>query len=248
MEQYRIRCSEIWGGVRSIDFDVRTGGLTASVYSQACGGDAGGDIYYFSVCGSDRLTRIALADVRGHGEQVSHMSSWIYDSLKQKMNTLDGGGVLCDLNTLIHQHGFEALTTASVVGYYTTESRLYFSYAGHPPVLFCRRAEGRWGPLCLSSSSRSANMILGALPATHFDQEHTSLVPGDRFFLYTDGVIECPDLHGEEFGQQRLVALLNDADGVSLVEIKTRLVEEIVRHAAPGPFQDDFTFLAAEVL
>jgi sigma-B regulation protein RsbU (phosphoserine phosphatase) len=248
MEPYRIRCSEIWGGVRSIDFDVRTGGLTASLYSQACGGDAGGDIYYFSVCGSDSLTRIALADVRGHGEQVSHMSSWIYDSLKQKMNTLDGGGVLGDLNTMIHQHGFEALTTASVVGYYTTESRLYFSYAGHPPALFCRRTEGKWGPLCLSSSGRSRNTILGALPSVHFDQEHTSLVPGDRFFLYTDGVIECPDLRGDEFGQQRLIALLNDADGESLVEIKTRVVEAIIQHIAPGPFNDDFTLLAAEVL
>jgi serine phosphatase RsbU (regulator of sigma subunit) len=31
-------------------------------------------------------------------------------------------------------------------------------------------------------------------------------------------------------------------------EIKTRVVEAIIRHITPGPFKDDFTLLAAEVL
>ncbi|MEO8029168.1 MAG: serine/threonine-protein phosphatase, partial [Bryobacteraceae bacterium] len=106
----QIRCAEIWGGVSVVDLDVCTNGLTASILSTASGGKKGGDIYYFSVCSSDKLTRIAIADLRGHGEQVSHLSEWLYQSLEQRMNTLDGAGVLSDLNGLVHAHGFEAIT------------------------------------------------------------------------------------------------------------------------------------------
>jgi sigma-B regulation protein RsbU (phosphoserine phosphatase) len=233
--------------VRSIDLDVRTGGLTASVYSQACEGEAGGDIYYLSVCSSDRLTRIALADVRGHGEPVSHISSWIYDSLLQKMNTLDGGGVLSDLNAQIHQHGFEAMTTASVVGYYVTDSRLYFSYAGHSPALLWRRETATWNPLHMSSNGGVKNTILGVLASAQFDQEHTFLAPGDRLFLYTDGVVECPDMNGDEFGEERLVATLDAAGRDGLASLKRQVLRALEQHAAPSPFQDDLTFLVAEI-
>jgi sigma-B regulation protein RsbU (phosphoserine phosphatase) len=50
---YRIRCSEIWGGIRVVDTDVCTRGINASIFSIACGDVMGGDIYYFSVCSAN---------------------------------------------------------------------------------------------------------------------------------------------------------------------------------------------------
>jgi len=247
MEQHRIACSEIWGGVRSVDLDVCAGGLTASVYSLACGGEKGGDIYYLSVCSGDHLTRIVLADVRGHGEQVSHISSWIYDSLRRKMDTSEGSSILFDLNAAIHGHGFEALTTASVVGYSMAESRLYYSYAGHSPIYLWRRTNRRWSPLRLTSERGAANLVLGVLPSAQFDQEHTPFLPGDRFFLYTDGVIECPNADGEQFGAPRLLNVLDAADKDSLADMKNRVVEAVQRHVAPAPFHDDLTFMVAGI-
>ena len=58
-----IRCAEIWGGIRNFDTDVCTSGLTASLSAQSASGGKGGDIYFFSVCGADRLTRIAIASL-----------------------------------------------------------------------------------------------------------------------------------------------------------------------------------------
>ena len=83
---HRIQCTEIWGGIKNQDADVCSRGLTASLYSSACEGGKGGDIYYLSVCGEDKLTRIAIADVVGHGEQVSAVSQWLYDTLQDRMN------------------------------------------------------------------------------------------------------------------------------------------------------------------
>jgi phosphoserine phosphatase RsbU/P len=103
---HRIRCSEIWGGNTNMDSDVCTGGITASLFSSAADGGKGGDIYYISVCGSDLLTRIAIADVVGHGEAVSQVSDWLYQSLAARMNDGAGNAVLSDVNELACDHGW----------------------------------------------------------------------------------------------------------------------------------------------
>jgi len=47
-----------------------------------CEGGKGGDIYYFGVCKGGIITRLAIADVTGHGEAVSEISQYVYDTLK----------------------------------------------------------------------------------------------------------------------------------------------------------------------
>ena len=52
---------------------------------ETCDGGLGGDIYYFGVCKGDIITRLAIADVTGHGEAVSEISQYVYDTLKDHM-------------------------------------------------------------------------------------------------------------------------------------------------------------------
>jgi hypothetical protein len=78
----RLECKEIWGGTHDQDIEVSAGKVIASIYSAACCGGRGGDIYYFGVCKGDIITRLAIADVVGHGEAVSDVSQYVYDSLK----------------------------------------------------------------------------------------------------------------------------------------------------------------------
>ncbi len=104
---YRMHCPEVWGGIKGISMDVRTNALTASLYSHSCDGGKGGDIYYLSVCDNDLLTRIAIADVVGHGQPVNHISQWLYEGLVVQMNSLDGHRILTLMNSMAHQHGLE---------------------------------------------------------------------------------------------------------------------------------------------
>ena len=83
--QGRLECKEIWGGTHDRDIEVSAGKVIASIYSAACCGGRGGDIYYFGVCKGDTITRLAIADVTGHGETVSEVSRYVYDSLKAHM-------------------------------------------------------------------------------------------------------------------------------------------------------------------
>ncbi len=81
----RLECKEIWGGVHDRDIEISAGKVIASIYSSACCGGTGGDIYYFGACKGDIITRLAIADVTGHGEAVSEVSRYVYDSLKAHM-------------------------------------------------------------------------------------------------------------------------------------------------------------------
>ena len=78
----RIECKVIWGGIQNINTEVTAGKFIGSIYSAASEGGQGGDIYFFGVCRVDIISRLAIADVVGHGEVVSEVSQYVYDSLK----------------------------------------------------------------------------------------------------------------------------------------------------------------------
>ena len=78
----RIECKVIWGGIQNLDAEITAGKLIGSIYSTASEGGQGGDIYYFAVCRVDKFSRLAIADVTGHGDAVSEVSQYVYDSLK----------------------------------------------------------------------------------------------------------------------------------------------------------------------
>ncbi len=246
-QPYRIPCATIWGGIEPVNLDVCTKGVTASLHSTASGGERGGDIYYMSVCSIDLLTRMVVADVRGHGEQVSEISSWLYQCLQDKMNSLDGASVLADLNRMVHGRGFAAITTAAVVSHYISDSTLYYSYAGHPPVL-ARRSRGRWLPLALDTQSGKANLPLGVLPSVQYDQAHVRLQAGDRFLLYTDGLSEATDLKSDlEFGEKELPAVLEAQADMELSDIRDALIERATAFSRGPLLIDDCTLMVVEV-
>ena len=97
-KQPKLPCSGVWGGVRNLDQDINVGGVVASLYSSSCDGGKGGDIYYFGVCKDDNLTRLAIADVVGHGQAVSDVSEYIYVALKTHMCNPDSGSILANWN------------------------------------------------------------------------------------------------------------------------------------------------------
>jgi sigma-B regulation protein RsbU (phosphoserine phosphatase) len=243
---FRIKCAEIWGGILAIDTEMTTAGLSASIFSTAHDGDRGGDMYYVSVCKWDYLTRLAIADLRGHGGQVSRLSAWVYDSMQKRMNTTSGHKILSDLNGEVKSRGFDAITTAVVVGYHTSKRKLYFSYAGHPPA-YVQRAGREWQALALAPSSGPTNLPLGILPKAKYDMEDIRMEPGDRICLYTDGVTDCAGPDGEPFGEAGLADSLNRNTRLSPSGLKAAVLGDLERHLRGCPPDDDVTLLIAEI-
>ncbi len=162
IEPYEIRCAEVWGGVNAKQDQITTAGVRAVIHSSASGDERGGDVYYFSVCAYDALTRIAIADVRGHGLAASQISNWLYDSLESRMNDSNGAGVLQDLNDIVRRRGFEAITTAAVATFHREKGELYYCYAGHPPLMMGGSGEA-WRELPAPAAQGPANLPLGIM-------------------------------------------------------------------------------------
>ena len=66
---------EVWGGSSAADHSASVPGLDISVSSRPIeGSESGGDLYLISSCSSGWFSRILLADVAGHGSDVSDLS------------------------------------------------------------------------------------------------------------------------------------------------------------------------------
>jgi sigma-B regulation protein RsbU (phosphoserine phosphatase) len=245
---HQLRCAEVWGGIQNQDLDARSAAIVTSLYSASCEGGKGGDIYYLSVCQGDMLTRVAIADVLGHGEGVSRVSQWLYEGLQQRMNAGNGCEILVDLNRLTAERGLEALTTAAVISFYKPDAAMCFSYAGHHPMLMRPRGGSGWQAVLIEAPvSGPANLPLGIDPEMRYEQRLVPVQAGDRVFLYTDGVIEAPSPDGDFFGTERLVNVLDQAGKKSLPELKLAVRTALLEHVGHEPTHDDVTLLAIEL-
>ncbi len=245
---YEIKCAEVWGGIKNEDLDACSKTMTVSLYSSACDSGKGGDIYYVGVCDKDLFTRIAVADVVGHGQAASSISQWLYNSLQAHMNSLKGNEVLIDLNRMATERGFQAMTTVAVVAVCKADDNAYFSYAGHHPVLLRRRDDVRWTPVRLDREGEGlVNLPLGVSADVTYTQRSLAVQSGDRLLLYTDGVIETPDSRGRLFGMERLGAVLEEVGTASLFELKSALLAALRRHSGGEFLHDDVTLMAVEV-
>lgn len=242
-----LPCATIWGGIRNENIDICSKAVEASLYSSSAAGGEGGDIYYLSVCGEDLLTRVALADVTGHGHSVTDVSQWLYDSLVARMGDLDGDLILSDLNRLAMERGIDALATSAIASFYAPDSNVYFSYAGHHPMLIHRSGGSRWEPAELVDPRKNANIPLGVVADAVYDQKEVRVHSGDRLLLYTDGLTEAPRDDGERFGEARLRDVLDKNASADLMALKKAVLEAALEFSGGSFEHDDVTLIAVQI-
>jgi sigma-B regulation protein RsbU (phosphoserine phosphatase) len=164
------------------------------------------------------------------------------------MNTSSGNKVLHDLNPRVCDKGFKAITTMVVAGYHSRRAKLYFAYAGHPPLLVWRAADPVWRPLEIEEPPKGpSDLPLGILAATSYRQGAASLEKGDRILLCTDGVLENENDSGEALGVAGLAELINAGPQAGLAGLKAYLLDALRRRASGKPLDDDVTFMFVEM-
>jgi len=144
------------------------------------------------------------------------------------------------------------MTTAAVVAYYSPENEARISYAGHPPILYKRKDDKAWSyarpsPRQDISDGFPQNIPLAIESDTIYEQFTISMTPGDRLFVYTDGIIDTPSPEGESFGLTRLQDVLDANPGASLSELKSVVLKALQDYAQKELTHDDITLIALEV-
>jgi len=112
--------------------------------------------------------------------------------------------------------------------------RVTYANAGHfPPVLL--RADGQTELL------ETGGPLLGAVEGATFESGRVVLDPGDVLVAYSDGVLECRNIAGEEFGSDRLLAALQQAKQSSAKATLMTLLATVQDFANGNPPSDDMS-------
>jgi len=117
--------------------------------------------------------------------------------------------------------------------------RLTYVNAGHNAP-FVVRSDGSHERL------REGGPVLGVFATRDFEMGSAQLSPGDRVILFTDGVTEACGVEGEEFGEARLLHLLEDHRALSADELQAKILD-VVGEFSGGRWQDDATLLVLAV-
>tara|TARA_R110000868_G_scaffold241497_3_gene496818 strand:+ start:573137 stop:574036 length:900 start_codon:yes stop_codon:yes gene_type:complete len=254
-EPHALKCLEVWGGSSNADHAASVPGLDISVTSRPLtGSESGGDLYLISSCSSGWISRILLADVSGHGSDVSDLSHQLRKAMHNSINTVDQSKLARSLNK-----SFDAISdgskfaTALLMTYYAPTGHLILVNAGHPPPLFKKADSTDWIPITqetpgvLTDPTNELrvgikNLPLGVINSTDYEQIAIKFEPGDLMCAYTDAYIEAQTDTGSLLGTKGLARILSetnptpDADFSAIV--LDRLTAERYAHA-----EDDHTML-----
>jgi sigma-B regulation protein RsbU (phosphoserine phosphatase) len=198
-----------------------------------------GDFYYFLEMGSRRLG-VLVADVSGHGVPAALLASMVKVAVAaQKLQADHPAAVLTGMNeTLEGQLGGQYVTAAHL--FLDREAGVMrYSAAGHPPLL-------RWSPNESRTHELEENGLpLGLMEVAHYQQLEQPLLAGDRFLLYTDGLVDATNAAGEFFSVDRVKATVAAGAALSTESVADLLLEK-TRAWAVGNVADDLTLVLVD--
>jgi sigma-B regulation protein RsbU (phosphoserine phosphatase) len=213
----------------------------ASVYCSAR--ELGGDFYDFLPYGEGRLA-IALGDVSGKGTAAALFASLAVGILREHViqHPCPPAEVLAMLNRRLHAARLESRFIATVFSVYDAGTRrLTLANSGGPYPILVRDG--------IVQSIRVSGIPLGLYPDTEYEEITLDLQPGDTVLFASDGILESENAQQEEFGFDRLSAVLASVSPKhSASDIADKIMAATNHHSgegvAPG---DDRTLLVLRV-
>ncbi len=210
-------------------------------------GHVGGDLAGFFDLPPGRIALFSV-DVSGHGVASAMMTARLAGLLAGSASDRNialsfdpqGRRQACPPEVVAHRLNRLILDELQVDQYLTlayaeldlATGRVDLVQAGHPhPVVI--RADGR------VEFAGEGGLPVGLFEDAAYERTTLWLEPGDRLFLVSDGVTECPDPHGAELGQAGLEAILRSNHGMPSAAFLDALVWDLSAYAKGADFTDD---------
>lgn len=200
--------------------------------------EVGGDFFDFFLIDSNRLGFV-IGDVSGKGVPAA-----IFMAISRTLIRAVGiKGVstsecLSLVNSLLCKDNISSMFVTVFYGILNISTgELEYVNAGHNP------------PYVISDSGVKAvemtgGMVLGVFDDMDYQSKILQLNPGERLFLYTDGVTEANDINNELLGEERLEKFLSSRSNSPIEDIVREAFHEVNTFASGMPQFDDVTILA----
>ena len=200
--------------------------------------EVGGDFYDFYKL-NDTIVAFLVADVSGKGIPAAMFMMTAKTILKDLAESgmavndifVKANGKLCENN----ESGMFVTVWMGMLDLAT--GNLKYANAGHnPPLVIHKNGEGEY-------LRTRAGFVLGGMEGVRYRINEMTLDPGDRIFLYTDGVTEATNAEEELYGEERLIAFMNQNRTVEAKKLLMALKADIDEFVGEAPQFDDITML-----
>jgi sigma-B regulation protein RsbU (phosphoserine phosphatase) len=195
-----------------------------------------GDFYDFLVADAT-CAGILIADVSGHGVPAALIASMVkMAAISQRANAAHPGQLLTAMNRALCGNTQGQYVTAACVHIDAERRELRYAAAGHPAMLLLRHAN--------VMEIAENGLLLAAVEDLEYGERTIPIQPGDRFLLYTDGLVEARNTFGELFGEESLINALKATAPLPPADAVTTIVEQVQRWSHSQ--DDDLTVLLCE--
>ncbi|GAC1632604.1 MAG: hypothetical protein NVS9B14_06040 [Candidatus Acidiferrum sp.] len=204
--------------------------------------ELGGDFYDFLPYGNGRLAFV-LGDVSGKGTPAALFGSLAIGILREHVveHPCPPAEMLQMLNGRLYAARLDARFVAMSFALYDAASRqLTIASAGAPHPWLVR--DGKVEELVIEG------VPLGLLPEIEYDIIKVDLQPGDLLVFASDGIVESENPQHEEFGSERLSAILSRVGpNESVEDIAGKILLATDEFSGAAPAHDDRTMLVLRV-
>jgi len=199
---------------------------------------------------SDSVVGIFIADVMGHGVRSALVTAILTTLIHNLKSHADQPAEFLQLlNSHFHKiiyHPGELIFASAFYLVLDLENKTArYASAGHPSPLLVNRRDGRVIQL---TPNLTNNPALGLLPESDYQTFSRATNPHDLFLMFTDGVFECSDSAGVEFGQARLKQLVEDNQSTDLHTLMALIASTIKQYSEPHGLDDDVCLVGVEFL
>jgi sigma-B regulation protein RsbU (phosphoserine phosphatase) len=192
---------------------------------------------FFTTQAMDSGVLLALGDICGKGLAAGMWTTHLVGLVgTHALETSRPESIVAGVNRDVCRMTSVPLASMFLANLDPLSGRLDYCSAGHPPA-FLLRANGE-----LESLSEGG-LLLGVLPDAAYVNGSVELRAGDVLLLYSDGLIESPNEHGEEFGIPRLQDYLRQSRNDSADAMLFSLLGAVQDFAATCSLVDDMSLI-----
>lgn len=200
--------------------------------------EVGGDFYDFFMIDDDHLAMV-MADVSGKGVPAALFMMVARVLIKSRLQSGESpANVLADVNAQLCENNDPGMfVTVWMAVLEISTGKGIAANAGHEhPAL---RHKGQAYELKVYKHSPA----VAAMEDTQFREHTFEMVPGDSFFVYTDGVVEATNAENELFGNDRMLEALNRDPDAEPKQMLANVMDEIRGFVQDAEQFDDITML-----
>ncbi|MGB5139628.1 MAG: PP2C family protein-serine/threonine phosphatase, partial [Candidatus Zixiibacteriota bacterium] len=120
-----------------------------------------------------------------------------------------------------------------------TNNKLQFVNAGHNPP-FLIKSDGK------SQHLDSTGIPIGIFGGFVWTESELTIEPGDRIWIFTDGIPEAHNVEAELYSDERLEKFLTDSRKSAVPQATEALISDVSKFVGEAPRSDDITLLVLQ--